>query len=40
MNMKPSQVASWVPVIREVIGLAQLIAERIRARRARRRARG
>lgn len=36
--MRPGQVAGWLPVVRDVIGLVGLIADRIRARRKRRRA--
>lgn len=36
--MKPGKVLSWLPVIREVVGLAMHIADNVRERRARRRA--
>lgn len=36
--MSPASVVQWLPVVREIIGLGQLIADRVRKRRARRRA--
>jgi len=35
--MSPGSVLAWMPVAREVYELGQLIADRIRKRRARRR---
>jgi hypothetical protein len=35
--MSPGAVLQWVPVIRELVGLGQMIADNVRKRRAARR---
>lgn len=36
--MSPGSILPWLPVIREVVELGQWVADRVRARRAKRKA--
>lgn len=35
--MRPDRIVAWIPVVREIVGLVEAIADRVRARRKRRR---